>query len=88
MATVIQQPASPRNETSGAGVIIGVALAILLILAFFLYLLPTLRSGPPPADRLDVNIEERLTPSPSPSPSPSPTPTPQVIPQSMVPSVQ
>ncbi len=56
MATVINNPSS---EDSGVGVIIGVLVAIILVVLFFVYGLPALR-GPAPADNGGINVNVDL----------------------------
>jgi hypothetical protein len=56
MATVINNPGG-SNQDSGAGVIIGVIVAIILIILFFVYGLPALRGGTAPSNTLDVNVD-------------------------------
>jgi hypothetical protein len=58
MATVINNP-SGNSEDSGVGMIIGVLVAIVLIVLFFVYGLPALRGNPAPAQNglnVDVNL--------------------------------
>jgi hypothetical protein len=56
MATVINNP-SGNSDNSGTGVIIGVIVAIILIILFFVYGLPALRGGASPSNSLDVNVD-------------------------------
>jgi hypothetical protein len=58
MATVINNPSGSENNSS-AGVIIGVIVAILLIAAFLLFVLPAIRNRgatPAPQDSTNINV--------------------------------
>lgn len=57
MATVINNP----SEGSGAGTIIGIVVAIILIALLFIYGLPALRGGDTPTGgsaNIDVNLPD------------------------------
>lgn len=57
MATVINNP--PSDGGSGAGVIVGLVVAVIIIAVVFIYGLPALRNGTTnqaPSANIDVNL--------------------------------
>jgi hypothetical protein len=56
MATVINNP----SEGSGAGTIIGIVVAIILIALLFIYGLPALRGGTTNSPGTNINIDATL----------------------------
>lgn len=56
MTTVIKN--GGESESSSVGMILGVLLAIVLVVLFFVYALPALRGGTAaPGNNLDVNVD-------------------------------
>jgi len=70
MPTVINNP-STESESSGANLIIGVVIALLLIALFFIYIVPSIRGTNPPANEgTNINVELPNPTSPNPTPAP------------------
>jgi hypothetical protein len=59
MTTVIKNNGSDADSSGGVGLILGVLLAIVLIVLFFVYALPALRA-PGPADNGGINVDVDL----------------------------
>jgi len=59
METVINNPGGGSGESSGMGMIVGVILAIVIIVLFFMYGLPAIRSNQAADDNgsVDINVE-------------------------------
>lgn len=56
MPTIINNPGNNSEDSSGAGIIIGVVVALVLVVLFFVYILPTLRDGNEP-NTTNIDIE-------------------------------
>jgi hypothetical protein len=59
MATVINNPGG-SEESSGLGMMIGVILAVLVIILFFVYGLPAIRNSNAPSQPNDINVDVDL----------------------------
>ncbi len=68
MPTIINNPSGDNSDDSGAGIVLGVILAIVIIALFIIYALPALRAGNQPQNPGGTNINVTI-PSLSPSPS-------------------
>ena len=69
MATIINTPGTTQ-ESSGAGMILGILLVAILAIAFFVYGLPQLRGRTPAANNPGINLDVNLPNTPSPQPAP------------------
>ncbi|OHA58097.1 MAG: hypothetical protein A2571_03595 [Candidatus Vogelbacteria bacterium RIFOXYD1_FULL_44_32] len=58
MTTIINTPPTGESADSGAGLVLGILLALILVILFFVYALPALRDNTPPkADNIDINVQ-------------------------------
>ncbi len=72
MTTIINTPPTGDSADSGMGLVLGIILALILGVLFFVYALPTLRDDTPPkTDNIDINVQV---------PSDETTPIPEVTP--------
>lgn len=71
MTTVVNNPGGGSGDSGGAGIVLGVLLAIVLIGLFFVYGLPAMRGNQAPQNgSIDVNVQLPTgTPSPAPAPA-------------------
>ncbi len=77
MATIVNNPGG-SSDSSGMGIVLGVLIAIIVIVLFFVYGLPRLRGTPAPSggNNIDVNLKLPDGGSPATSPNTNTTPAP------------
>ncbi len=64
MTTIINTPPAVESSDSGAGIILGVIIALIVVVLFFVYGLPAIRgSTTPTSANLDVNVTLPASPS-------------------------
>lgn len=73
MVTVVNSPGPGETESSGVGLVIGVLLAIVVIVLFFIYGLPALRTSQtqnqtpqntsPGGSNIQINVPNPLAPT-------------------------
>ena len=57
MTTIINTPPTVENSDSGAGIVIGVVVALIVVVLFFVYALPAIRgSATPTSANLNVSV--------------------------------
>jgi hypothetical protein len=59
MTTIINTPPAGESSDSGIGLFLGIILAFLLVVLFFVYILPTFRTDirtTPETNNIDVNV--------------------------------
>ncbi len=61
MATIINTPPSGDSSDSGAGIVLGVIVALVLITLFLVYVLPTFRSAPSQSQSTPNGINVNVT---------------------------
>ncbi|MDD5050934.1 MAG: hypothetical protein PHV93_04350 [Candidatus Pacebacteria bacterium] len=59
MATIINTPGTP-SEDSGLGIVLGVLIAIIVIVLFFVYGLPAIRGNQTPQTSNGINVNVSL----------------------------
>ncbi len=75
MTTIINTPPAGENADSGAGMVLGVVVAILLVAVFILFILPALRTSSysnatPQGGSINVNVTNPIGATPSPTYTP------------------
>ncbi|MDQ5957975.1 MAG: hypothetical protein QG665_316 [Patescibacteria group bacterium] len=68
MTTIINTPPTGDSADSGMGLVLGIVLALILVVLFFVHALPALRDNTPPkTDNIDINVQvpaDETTPIP------------------------
>ncbi|KKR32333.1 MAG: hypothetical protein UT65_C0003G0019 [Parcubacteria group bacterium GW2011_GWF2_39_8b] len=67
MTTIVNNPGASGSGDSGAGLIIGVIIAIVLIVLFFVYALPAIRERNNGTTNINIEVPKLDTTSNSPS---------------------
>lgn len=78
MTNIVNTPPAGNDSGSGVGIILGVLVALIIVVLFFVYGLPALRQGASPdnsSGAIDVNVklpDNSGTPTPNPTDSDTP----------------